>query len=188
MLEFRTFGTIDVRTGNGERRTSLLDQPKRLALLAVLSARRPGELIRREQLVSCLWPDSAPSAGRSALNTTLSRLRRELGTEVFRDSGTRTLGLSTRHFRSDVGQFVAAVADDRVRRAAELYRGPFLAGFRLPGNRRFEEWVEERRTSYSRQAYRAVIRTARQKLEDDDLEGAEAAYRRALRIGSVSTS
>ena len=182
MLEFRTFGTIDVRTGDGQRRTALLDQPKRLAVLAVLSARPPGELIRREQLVSCLWPDSAPSAGRSALNTTLSRLRRDLGTEVFRDSGTRTLGLSTRHFRSDVGQFVEAMAENRVRRAAELYRGRFLAGLRLPGNRRFEEWLEERRTTYSRQAYRAVTRTGREELRADDLEGAEAAFRKGLRI------
>ena len=185
MLEFRTFGTIDVRSRGGERRSSLLDQPKRLALLAVLSARPPGEPIRREKLVSRLWPDSAPSAARSALNTTLSRLRREIGSEVFRDPGTQTLALSTRRFRSDVGQFVAAVDEDRFRRAADLYRGPFLEGFRLPGNRQFEEWLEERRARYSRQAYRAAIRTARADREANDPEGAEAACRKALRIDPV---
>lgn len=182
MLEFHTFGTIDVRDRGGERRTSLHDQPKRLALLAVLSARRPGELIRREQLVSRLWPDSAPSSARSALNTTLSRLRRELGEEVFQDSGTQAVGLSPRHFRSDVGEFVAAMDDERFGRAGELYHGPFLEGFGLPGNRPFEEWLEERRSTYRRQAYRAAVRTGRADREANRLDAAEAAFRRALRI------
>ena len=182
MLEFRTFGTIEVRIRGGDRRTSLHDQPKRLALLAVLSARRPGELVRREQLVSRLWPHSAPSSARSALNTTLSRLRRELGGDVFRDSQTQAVGLSPGNFRSDVGAFVAAARDKRFGRAAELYRGPFLEGFRLPGNRPFEEWLEERRSTYRRQAHRAAVRTGRARRETGDLEAADAAYRRALRI------
>ena len=185
VIELRTLGTIDVRTAGGERRSSLLDQPKRLALLAMLSARRPGEIVRREQLVSRLWPDSSPSAGRSALNTTLSRLRRELGEEVFLETGSETLGLAPRTLRSDVGQFVEAVDEGRFRRAAELYRGRFLEGFRLPGNRPFEEWLERRRTTYGRQAYRAAVRTGEAEREEGDLESAEAAYLRALEIAPL---
>lgn len=185
MLEFRTFGTIDVRSGSGERVAPLLDQPKRLALLAVLAARPADELLLREKLVSLLWPDCSPSAGRSSLNTTLSRLRRDLGAEVFRGTGTGTVGLSSAHFRSDAQQFLEALEADRPRRAAELYRGPFLEGFSLSGNRAFEEWVERRRSRFRRRAYRAALRAGEEARAGDDLEQATASFRRALEIDPV---
>lgn len=186
MLRFRTFGAIDVRTGDGERVASLLDQPKRLALLAVLSARPVDELVPREKLCSVLWPERSPSAGRSALNTTLSRLRGDLGEEIFQDSGSATVGLSTDHFRSDVQKFLEAVDTGRHRRAADLYRGPFLEGFGLPGNRAFEEWLDRRRDRYRHLAFRSALEAGETARTDENLEEAEAAFRKALDIEPVN--
>lgn len=101
---------------------------------------------------------------------------------MFRDSGTETLGLSTRHFRSDVAEFLTAVDEEHFGRASELYRGSFLEGFRLSGNRQFEGWLEERRSIYRRRAFRAAIRAGQADREAHDLDGAETAFRKALRI------
>lgn len=180
LLRFRTFGTIDLRGPKDDSWRELLDRPKRLALLAVLSARPPTDPVRREKLHPLLWPHSSPSNARSALNTTLSRLRRDLGAEAFRDTGSETLGLSPRKFRSDVARFAVAVARGRPGDALELYRGTFLDGFHLPGNRRFESWLETRRRTYHRRAYRSAIRVGKQTSEAGELEDARAAYRRAL--------
>jgi len=180
LLRFRTFGTIDLRGPKDDSWRELLDRPKRLALLAVLSARPPRDPVRREKLHPLLWPHSSPSNARSALNTTLSRLRKDLGAEVFRDTGSETLGLSPRQFRSDVARFAVAVAGGRPRDVLELYRGTFLDGFHLPGNRRFESWLETRRRTYHRRAYRSAIRVGNRTREAGELEDARAAYRRAL--------
>lgn len=185
MLEFRTFGAIELRRTDGRVSERLHDRPKRLALLAVLSARAPGEGVRRERLVSLLWPASAPSDGRAALNTTLSRIRGDLGEEVFRSSGTEVVGLAPKQFRSDVGQFVEAVESDEHRRVLGLYRGRFLEGFGLSGNRRFEEWLEERRARYRRQTYQAALAAGDAARDEGGLEEAAEAYRRALDLDPV---
>lgn len=94
MLRFQTFGTIDLRREDGERLDELLDQPKRLALLAVLAAHQSAGPVRREKLISLLWPESAPSSARTALSTTLSRLRDTLGEEALRGRGEESIALS----------------------------------------------------------------------------------------------
>lgn len=185
VLEFRTFGAIELRRADGRVSERLHDRPKRLALLALLSARSPGEGVRRERLVSLLWPQSAPSDGRAALNTTLSRIRGDLGEEVFRRPGTEVVGLAPKQFRSDVCQFIEALESDEHRRALDLYRGRFLEGFGLSGNRRFEEWLEERRARYRRQTYQAALAAGDAARDAGGLEEAAEAYRRALDLDPV---
>ena len=185
MLEFRTFGTIELEWPDGRRSGSLLNRPKRLALLAVLSARSPGEAVHRSRLISLLWPESAPSDGRAALNTTLSRLRRDLGAELFRTSSSEVVGLAPAHIRSDVGRFVEAVKSDHHRAALELHRGRFLDGFCLDDNRPFEEWVEKRRGTYRRWAYRSALRAGDTARAEGELAVAEEAYRDALDLAPV---
>lgn len=185
MLEVRTFGALDVRRPGEDRAERLLDQPKRLALLVVLCARSPGRAVRREKLTSLLWPTSAPSAAREALNTTLSRLRRDLGAELFRTASTEVVGLSPARIRSDVGQFVEAVESDDHRAALELHRGPFLERFTLGDNRPFEEWAEKRRDTYRRWAYRSALSTGDTARAGGELAVAEEAYRRALDLAPV---
>jgi len=185
VLEFRTFGTIELQWPDGRRSRSLLDRPKRLALLAVLCARTPGEAVHRSRLVSLLWPGSSPSDGRAALNTTLSRLRRDLGADLFRTSSSEVVGLAPAHFSSDVGRFVEAVESDRHRAALELHRGRFLDGFCLGDNRPFEDWVEKRRDTYRRWAYRSALTAGETARAEGRLDAAEEAYRGALDLAPV---
>lgn len=185
MLEFRTFGTIELEWPDGRRSRSLLDRPKRLALLAVLGARSPGEAVHRSRLISLLWPGSSPSDGRAALNTTLSRLRRDLGADLFRTSSSEVVGLAPAHIRSDVGRFVEAVESERHRAALELHRGQFLDGFCLGDNRPFEEWAEKRRDTYRRWAYRSALTAGDTARAEGRLDVAEEAYRGALDLAPV---
>lgn len=182
MLRFRTFGTIDLRRSGGERLSALLDQPKRLALLAFLAAHQHEGPVRREKVISVLWPDSSPASARSALSTTLSRLRDTLGEEVVRGRGEESIGLSTQRFRSDVVEFEAALTEERVEAAVELYRGPFLDGFRPRGSRSFEAWLDRHRTRYRERAYRAALEGAASRGAADDPGQAEALLRRAWEI------
>lgn len=182
MIRFQTFGTIDLRREDGERLDALLGQPKRLALLAVLAVRQPAGPVRREKLVSLLWPDSSPSSARAALSTTLSRLRNALGEGVLRGRGEESIGLSEDHVRSDVATFQTAYGEERYRAAVELYEGPFLEGFRPPEARPFEEWMARRRDEYGQQAYRAAMEAAGKARSEGDLGPAEACLRKACEI------
>lgn len=164
MLKLRTFGTIDLRRSDGERLDALLDQPKRLALLLVLAAHQRDGPVRREKVVSLLWPESSPSSAREALSTTLSRLRAALGEDVLQGRGTETIGLSGEHFRSDVAAFQSAVEEGRYRDAADLYQGPFLEGFRPPNVRPFEKWMDAERTRLAR-SYREALETLAERAE-----------------------
>lgn len=183
MLRFRTFGAIDLRREDGERLDGLLGQPKRLALLAVLAAEQASGPVRRERVLPLLWPDSPPSNARHALSSTLSRLRRALGAAVLRGSGEETLWLSPDHFRADVTVFQQALSAGRPRDAAEVYRGPFLEGFRLGDGPAFEQWAEERRSSFRHRAYGACLEAARLVREDgEDLRHAERVLRKAVEM------
>lgn len=182
MLRFQTLGTIDIREDDGERLDALLGQPKRLALLAFLTSHQPRGPVRRQKLVSLLWPESSSTSGRAALSTTLSRLRASLGGEVLRGRGQETILLSAEHFRSDVAAFHAAFEAGRYREAVELYAGPFLEGFRPPDARPFEEWVARQRDRCHQQAYRAAMEAAGEARREGDLNGAEACLRRAREI------
>lgn len=182
MIRFRTLGTIDLRTEDGERLNELLGQPKRLALLAFLAVRQPRGPVRREELISLLWPNSASSSARAALSTTLSRLRDTLGGGVLRGRGRETIGLSDSRFTSDVVALQTAFEADRHREAAELYGGRFLEGFRPPDTRPFEDWVDRRRERYHEQAYRAAMEAAGKARRAGDLSVAETFLRKAREI------
>lgn len=182
MLNFQTLGTIDLRRDGGERLDGLLQQPKRLALLSYLAAHQLAGPVRREKLVSLLWPDSSPSSARQALSTTLSRLRKTIGAEALRGRGDEVIGLSGEYVRSDVAAFQKAVAEERHRDALELYGGPFLEGFRPPDSRPFEEWLARRRDRYDQRAFRAAMQAAEKAWREGEAAVAEASLRKAGEI------
>lgn len=182
MLRFQTLGSIDLRREDGERLDELLDQPKRLALLAYMAACQPSGPVRREQVISVLWPDSSPTSARQALSTTLTRLRNTIGDDLLRGRGEETIALSAEDFRSDVTEFQRALEEGRFRAAVGLYGGPFLEGFRPPDARSFEEWVLRRRDEYARRAYRAAMSAAEEAREAEEWRAAETCLRKAREI------
>ena len=146
------------------------------ALLAYLAieAERPHH---RTMLATLLWPNYSESAARTSLRQVLNHLRNVLGD---RDMNAQDVGQgrylvitrNTIEFRTqiscvvDATQFLMLIgAEDSTRRppmdadrlkelsrAAELYRGDFLAGFYIQDGELFEEWVGLRRAHYHRQA------------------------------------
>ncbi len=118
-------------------------QRHRLALLALLAASRTGS-VPRERLLALLWPESGADRGRHTLNVAVHSLRQVLGSEALVTSGDE-LRLTASLVGSDVGEFEDALARGDPARAAELYAGPFLDGFSLPGAAEFERWSEAER-------------------------------------------
>lgn len=179
MLRFRTLGTIDLRRAGGERIDSLLQKPKMLALFTYLADRQPTGPVRREELLSLLWPDSGPSSARHALSSMLTRLRNTLGRDVLLGRGEEAIALSPEQVWVDVVAFRTHIERGRPGEALELYRGPFLHGFRLLDAREYLNWVEERRSTYRRRAQQVGLEAAEAAREEGDLEAAEECLRRA---------
>ncbi|MCO6451258.1 MAG: AAA family ATPase [Caldilineales bacterium] len=117
------------------------DRRKAVALLAYLALESGNHT--REQLAALLWPDyDAQSAG-AYLRRTLWEMRQLVGDDAvsadrsqigWQDSPTIWLDVSD--FRRNASQ-----ADEAsLTRAAELYRGDFMAGFSLQDAPDFDDW------------------------------------------------
>lgn len=134
-------------------------QPRRLAILAVIA--RAGEKgVTRDKLISLLYPDSDEDRARRALNQALYALRRDLGSDDA-ISGVQDLHLNTDLITSDIAEFEAACASDRLEKAAAVYGGPFLDGFHLPGAEEFERWADTERTALGHRIANVLEKLAR---------------------------
>jgi len=190
------------------------------ALLYCLAVRP--ESVPREQLCFLFWPDIPESKARFHLSRLLTHLRRALPAPELLLTAGDTVSLDPQRVWSDVVAFErggthliphalhpfpppAEEKEDEgdwseVQHAVDLYRGPFLAGFSLPGSPEYETWVtQERRAlerSYlevlaalmeelaARSEWEAAIACARRYLATDEL--AEGVHRRLIEILAVS--
>ena len=140
MLRIKCLGQLTVLRDDGQPLAGAASQPRRLAILALLA--RAGEKgITREKVIGYLWPDSDEERARRLLSQAVYMLRRDLGSD---DAilGVRDLRLGADVITSDVDEFQHALDARAYDRAAELYAGPFLDGFHLPGAGEFERWVQ----------------------------------------------
>src|SRR4051794_35700139 len=161
MIELRALGTLVLRDANGEDLSSVLAQPKRVALLVYLAIARPHGFHRRDALLPLLWPEQDEHHARGALNQALRHLRRALGTQVVPSRGDGEVGIERGQLRCDAAEFEAAMQADRPAEALELYRGDLLAGFHVSGCSEYEHWLEEERVWLRRRAARAAAALAR---------------------------
>ena len=144
-LEIRVLGPLDARVDGSP---IIVDTRKALAIVALLAVE--GRPFAREELGVMLWPESDGDAARGALRRTLSVLRAALG--------DRWLVVDRSRVRLD-GAWVdlaaleaAASATDAgaLRAAADLARGPFLAGFSLRDSVEFDDWRATRAMAVDR--------------------------------------
>jgi DNA-binding SARP family transcriptional activator len=157
MLRINVLGGLNV-TDDGRLLSGAAAQPRRLALLALL-AMAADRGVTRDALVAQLWPDCDEERGRRALTQALYALRRDLGSEDVL-LGLKDLRLNPDLITSDLAAFRAAADRGDLEGAAELYRGPFLEGFSLPGADPFERWMEEQRGALARDQERLLSRLA----------------------------
>jgi DNA-binding SARP family transcriptional activator len=160
----RTFGALTVE-GNDAVVPVSVTQRKRLAFLALLAAAEPGG-IARERLLLLLWPESTTERARAALYQLLYVVRQAFGdTSVV---GTDELRLDPTIMSSDVADFQSALDRGDLAGAVDLYRGPFLDAFHLPGAPELERWLDQKRHELARSYQSALSRLTTQAMERRD--------------------
>lgn len=181
MVEFRLLGRLELTDSNGRELSTVLAQPKRLALLAFLALPSPGRFHRRDRLLAMLWPDADEPRARRALSQALHFLRASLGAGVLVGRGKEEVALDAREFWCDGAAFEQALEKDDLPDALELYRGDLLDGFFVPDAPEFERWLEEERGRLRRQASGAAAVQA-------EREGASGKLSSAVRWAHFAVS
>lgn len=156
MLQLRLLGSLDFQDRSGAEVRAVLQQPKRLALLAYLALTPAGGFRRRDSLVGLFWPDLDEEHARGALRRSLYFLRRSCGDDVIISRGEDAVGVRTDAIWCDVIAFDAAAAAGRHGDALELYRGDLLEGFYVAGAPAMEQWLDVERTRLRGAAARAA--------------------------------
>lgn len=148
MLRLCLLGPLALEHDDGRTVRSVLAQPKRFALLAHLAAVHPPASRRRDTLLGLFWPEVDEERARTNLRQALYQLRRSLGPGVITGKGDELVGVDPERLWCDAAAFSEALEKGRPEKALELYRGPFLEGFHLPGAPALERWMdgERRRT------------------------------------------
>lgn len=147
MARLKLLGSVECED-DGERLDGLSARRHPIAILALLT-RASSRTLSRSKLVGYLWPETREQTARSRLSTHVHEIRRELGEEVLLSEGD-DLRLNRDVLSCDVWHFEEAVQAEAWDRAVELYRGPFLDGFRLPDSPSFGKWLDVERAELRR--------------------------------------
>jgi len=147
MVKLRTLGALDLTAeGQADGLRNLLQQPKRVGLLAYLRLRASVGPVRRDTLLGVFWPDLSQERGRRALSQALYVLRQSLGNGLVEAVGQDAVGVDPTRIWCDASRFEEALAEGDPEEALTLYRGDLLEGFFLPDAPEFERWLDEERT------------------------------------------
>ncbi|MBW3553716.1 MAG: hypothetical protein KY466_09400 [Gemmatimonadetes bacterium] len=172
MIHFRLLGAVDLRTADGAEVTSVLRQPKRLALFTYLTLASANGFQRRDSLLALFWPELDDSRARAALSRALYRLRDGLGDRAIISRGNGELRIDSQVVRCDALDFQAAMADERLEEAVRLYQGPLLPGFHAGAAAELEGWFSDERDRLARLYAEARQSLARQCETAGDSPGA----------------
>ena len=159
MIRLHLFGAPEIRRPGEDSITPVLVGPKRLALLSCLVLNGRGSFLRRESLLGLLWPDSDERRARGALRNLLYELRRAMGRRVIRTRGQEEVGVDPSEIWCDVWAFDEALSRGANERALELYGGPLLEGFHIPGA---SPALEHRLDTLRRETRRRAVNAARE--------------------------
>ncbi len=181
MFRLRVFGGIDLVDPAGEPVRSIVQQPKRAAVLSYL-ALAGGGARNREGMLLLFWPESSERHARRSLNQTVHFLRQILGPNVVESRGPSELAASSTILWCDAVAFAEALSRGESALALELYRGDLLPGFFVGASREFEDWLEPTRAGFRRQATDAASALAVSTERRGGIEEASVWARRAVQI------
>jgi len=139
MLRLRTLGGVYLAREDGQPLGGAAGQRRLLALLAILSAAGDSGM-SRDRLVALLWPEGDVEKARHALTQSLYHARRTLREETLFLSSGDQLRINPAALASDIMDLEQALATGDSVRAAELYGGPFLDDFFVPGAGDLDQW------------------------------------------------
>jgi TolB-like protein/DNA-binding SARP family transcriptional activator/Flp pilus assembly protein TadD len=143
MFRLRVFGSPSIDREGGDALSGRVAQRHRLGLL-VLVGMAPSFRLSRDKLIAYLWPESDLERGRNLLKVSTYVIRTALGETALLSEGDE-LRLNADVVCIDALEFEAALSSGDYRRAATLYRGPFLDGFFLSDAPEFEQWAARTR-------------------------------------------
>jgi len=182
MVTLRLLGGISLVDPAGEEISSLLSQPKRMAVLAYLAVQGNGEFLQRDDFMARFWAESDLSHARNALNQVLHSFRQDLEGDVLRTRGKHEVGLNPERFECDVWAFREALRKGRNEEALGLYEGPLMPGFHLNGGGEFDRWLEEEREVLREAAAGAAWALAHRYIGEGAPVRAERTAQRALSL------
>lgn len=182
MVTLQLLGRIDLTDPMGKEISSLLSQPKRVAVLTYLAIRGKDGYLRRDVLMAEFWPESDLPHARNALNQVLHALRTELGDGVVRARGKNEVGLNPDLLDCDVWAFTQALEEDRVEDALYLYQGPLMPGFHINEGGGFDRWLEAEREALREAAAGVAWALAHRFIQEGELVRAERTAQRALAL------
>ena len=181
MIELRTLGALDLRKQGKEVR-AVLQQPKRLGLLAYLAMATPRRFHRRDALLGMFWSELDQSHARAALRRALYFLRQALGDEAVVGRGDEEVAVAESGFWCDVGEFEQAIAAGDFKKAADLYRGDLLEGFYVSQAPEFERWLDLQRSHLRERAALALKVLTEEAERNRDWDAAAGWARRAAAL------
>lgn len=167
MIEVKTLGRCLVQR-DGHELAQLEAQKQPCALMLFLAIEGP---TARDRLLTMFWPDRAAEKARHSLSQALYSLRRDLGEERVGSRGDE-VRIACPQIAIDALELEVAAGREDWERVVELYEGPFLDQFSLPGAREFEDWCSRSRTRLARTAHRAFGQLVKQRAASGDLQGA----------------
>lgn len=144
-----TLGGVHVSGGPPGASGRLEAQPKRLAVLAFLAARPPGEGIPKDRILVTFWPDLATERAQANLRNTLYFLRKNLGAEALVTRG-QVVSVAPDRLSCDAADLLGSPGGAPPEGLLHLYRGDFLDAMHLRDSPDFERWVDRMRAALRR--------------------------------------
>lgn len=165
-----------------EELDAVLVQPKRFGLLAYIALRRPGDFVRRDELLGAFWAESTEARARAALRQALRFLRRHLGRDVVVNRGDSGVGIGPDALACDALEFLAALDGEDDEAAVDRYGGDLLPGLVVEGAWEFDRWLHAERQRLRVAAVGAALRLADAAEASGDVAGAAERVRWAHRL------
>jgi len=181
VIRLRLLGGVELVGSDGTDIDPILQQPKRLAVLAVLATRAGTDWHRRDSLLAMFWPEHDAESARGALRRTLTFLRRHLGDAAIQTRGDE-VAVAGDAVWCDVAACAEALREKRWAEALDLHRGELLTGVHVPSAPDFERWVDATRERLVRETAQAAATLAAEAERSGGLAEAAAWRRRALEL------
>lgn len=161
-----------------------LSMGKPLAALVLIACRNDG--VSRDMLASLLWPDAPRDNGRHSVRQALWVVRNAVGDDLFQEGDP--IRLRENSLETDLADFREALARGDVLRARELWDGPFLEHFVLPGLREWEHWMEDVRSDLERRYQEALLQKAREEAREGHIDAALGLTEEAIGVNSAAAT
>jgi serine/threonine-protein kinase len=152
---------------DGRELRPVLQQPKRLALLAYLVLASRSGFVRRDLILGAFWAELDQDHARSALRQALYFLHSALGQQITERRGGDELGIRPGAIWCDAIAFQDAISAGQLQQALDLYQNDLLPGFFVTEAPEFERWMESERDRLRRLAVDAAWRLAERAAGED---------------------